>query len=145
MSKQLTILIADDDEDDRLMTKEALEEGGSMLDIQFVEDGAELLDYLLSKNKYANNTNNPKPDLILLDLNMPKMDGREALAKIKGNPDLKCIPVVVMTTSKANEDIQQTYDLGVNSFIKKPVSFNVLVDILKNVTQYWFGTVELPK
>lgn len=144
--KRTVILVADDDEDDRLLTKDALEEDKHQdIDLRFVEDGVELMDYLYQKGQYENDQQAPRPTLILLDLNMPKKDGREALAEIKNDPSLKRIPVVVMTTSKAEEDIMKAYELGVNSFIKKPVSFDALVEILRNVTSYWLDTVELPQ
>ncbi len=136
-----TILIADDDADDRLMTKEAFEENFTVKDLQFVENGQELLDYLHKIGKYENSN---KPGLILLDLNMPKMDGREALKAIKADADLKRIPVVILTTSKAEEDILRTYDLGVNCFITKPVTYTGLVKVAKALGRYWFQIVELP-
>ncbi len=136
--------MADDDEDDRLMAKEAFEENKLFNTIQFVKDGEELLDYLNQKGKY-NKENAPTPGLILLDLNMPKKDGRTALKEIKDTPELKRIPIVVMTTSKSDEDIIKTYDLGVSSFISKPVTFESLVDVIKTITSYWFGIVILPK
>ena len=141
---RITILMADDDEDDRLMTKEALEEARLLTDeIRFVEDGEELMDYLYHRDKYINDS--PRPGFILLDLNMPRKDGREALKEIKADPHLRQIPIVVLTTSKAEEDILRTYDLGVNSFITKPVSFESLVDIMKTLKKYWFEIVELPE
>jgi CheY-like chemotaxis protein len=136
--------MADDDEDDRLMTKEALEEARLMNDLHFVEDGEELIEYLHRRGKYADTVTSPRPGLILLDLNMPRKDGREALREIKADPDLRQIPIVVMTTSKAEEDIFRTYDLGVSSFITKPVSFEGLVDVMKALAHYWFTIVELP-
>lgn len=142
--KPITILMAEDDEDDRLMTKEALEEARLANDLRFVEDGVELLDYLHRHGKYTDRVNSPRPGLILLDLNMPKKDGREALGEIKGDPNLRQIPIVVLTTSKAEEDIYRTYDLGVNSYITKPVSFEGLVKVILSLTQYWFKIVELP-
>ena len=140
----ITILMADDDPDDRLMTKEALEESRLANDLRFVEDGEELMDYLYRRGKYSDPSDSPHPGLILLDLNMPRKDGREALEEIKANPTLRRIPIVVLTTSKAEEDICGTYDLGVSSFIVKPVSFDGLVDIMKTLAQYWFQIVELP-
>lgn len=130
--KSITILIADDDPDDRMMAKDALEESHLANDLRFVEDGEELLDYLYQRGKY-NKTNAPRPGVILLDLNMPRMDGREALKVIKADSELRRIPVVVLTTSKAEEDIYRTYDLGVNSFVTKPVMFESLVDVMKTL------------
>lgn len=143
-AKSIVILIADDDEDDRMMAQEALEEAKIANNLHFVENGEELLEYLLNEGEYADPVRFPRPGLILLDLNMPKKDGREALKEIKSNPALRQIPVVVMTTSKAEEDIYRTYDLGVNSFVSKPVSFDGLVEVMKSVTSYWLSIVELP-
>lgn len=140
----ITILMADDDEDDRLMAKEAFEENKLFNTIQFVKDGEELMDYLNKKGGY-NEKNAPTPGLILLDLNMPKKDGRTALEEIKKTSELKRIPIVVMTTSKSDEDILRSYDLGVSSFISKPVTFESLVEVIKTITNYWFGIVVLPK
>ena len=143
VAKTITILMADDDPDDRMLTKDALVENKLANDLHFVEDGEELLDYLYHRGKY-NPGNAPKPGLILLDLNMPKLDGREALKVIKSDPQLKRIPIVVLTTSKAEEDILKTYDLGVNSFITKPVTFDDLVTVTREIGRYWFGIVLLP-
>ena len=142
--KPIHILMADDDEDDRLIAQEAFEEARIINTIQFVEDGEELLDYLQRRGAYAEPDAAPRPGLILLDLNMPKMDGREALQAIKSDPELRRIPVVVLTTSEAEEDILKSYDLGVNSFITKPVSFDGLVDVVKTLGTYWLGIVKLP-
>lgn len=140
----INILMADDDEDDRLMSKEAMEEARLTNNIYFVEDGEELMDYLYQRGKYSGSNNSPRPGLILLDLNMPKKDGREALKEIKADPDLRQIPVVVLTTSQAEQDIYRTYDLGVSSFITKPVSFEGLVEVMKTFSKYWFEIVRLP-
>jgi CheY-like chemotaxis protein len=110
----------------------------------FVHDGEELLRYLRREEEYSDPASSPEPGLVLLDLNMPRMDGREALAEIKSDKNLRRIPVVVLTTSRAEEDIYRTYDLGVNSFLVKPVSFNDLVDVMKSLTEYWFQIVEAP-
>lgn len=133
--------MADDDPDDRLLTKDALEESHLLNEFETVEDGEELMEYLHQRGKYADK---PRPGLILLDLNMPRKDGREALREIKSDPDLRRIPVVVMTTSKAEEDILRSYDLGVNSFVVKPITFDGLVDTLQTIGKYWFEIVELP-
>jgi CheY-like chemotaxis protein len=137
--------MADDDEDDRLLTKRALEASRVINELRFVQDGEELMDYLLWRSQYADAESAPRPGLILLDLNMPRKDGREALQEIKGHPELRRIPVVVMTTSKAEEDIFRSYDLGANSFITKPVTFERLVDLMKTLGAYWIEFVELPK
>ena len=140
----ITILLADDDEDDLQMTQEALEHSRLGNDLRFAVDGEDLMDYLLRRGRYADPADSPAPGLILLDLNMPKKDGREALAEIKANPDLRKIPVIVLTTSRAEEDVFRTYELGVSSFITKPVTFEGLVEAMKVLTEYWFEIVELP-
>jgi CheY-like chemotaxis protein len=144
--RSITILLADDDEDDRVLTAGALKRSRLINDIRFVVDGEDLMHYLRGRGPYApGGTDAPRPGLILLDLNMPKMDGREALAAIKGDPDLRRIPVVVLTTSRAEEDIVRTYDLGVNSFVSKPVTFEGLVTVMETLADYWFDLVELPE
>lgn len=142
--KPITLLLADDDPDDRLLAQQALEKSRLANDLRCVEDGEELLDYLHRRGKYADPKDSPRPGLILLDLNMPRKDGREALREIKADPRLREIPVVVLTTSKAEEDVARLYNLGVNSYITKPVKFNALVDIMKAIGKYWFEIVELP-
>jgi CheY-like chemotaxis protein len=144
LSKSIVILMADDDADDRLLAKDALTECRLANDLHFVEDGEELLDYLQRRGKYTLLSDAPRPGLILLDLNMPKKDGREALKEIRADPDLRKIPVVVLTTSKADTDIGRIYELGANSFISKPVSFDSLVEVMKILGRYWFEVVELP-
>jgi CheY-like chemotaxis protein len=140
----ITILMADDDADDRLMAQEALAEARVANALHCVEDGEELLEYLGRRGQYAALSPTPLPGLILLDLNMPKKDGREALQEIKADPALRRIPVVVLTTSKAEEDILRSYDLGVSSSIVKPVAFEALVEVMKTLGRYWFEIVELP-
>ena len=140
----IVILMADDDADDRMLTRDALEESRVLNELRFVEDGEELMDYLHRRGKYADSDSSPKPGLILLDLNMPKKDGREALKEIKSDPNLRRIPVVIMTTSKAEEDIFRSYDFGASSFITKPVTFDRLVDLMKAIGEYWVEFVELP-
>ena len=142
--KSFTILMAEDDPDDRLLTQEAFEENCLVNDLRFVEDGEELIDYLYQRAKFSDPDQCPRPGLILLDLNMPRKDGRTALAEIKSDPDLRRIPIVVLTTSKAEEDILRTYDLGVNSFITKPVTFEGLVAVVKAMKKYWLEIVTLP-
>ena len=158
-SKPITILLADDDPDDRLLTRDAFDESRLRNELDMVEDGEELMDYLYSRGNYsgdaarrapqrrrapAGDAARPRPSLILLDLNMPRKDGREALKEIKSDPELRSIPVVVLTTSKAEEDIFRTYDLGVNSFIIKPVTFDGMVNVIRTLGKYWFEIVELP-
>ena len=142
--KTINILMADDDPDDRMLMKEALEENKMPNVINFVQDGEELMDYLNVKGRFTVE-NTVKPGLIFLDLNMPKIDGREALRLIKSDLVLRRIPVIVLTTSKADEDVVTTYDLGVNSYISKPARFADLVKVTREIGRYWFATVELPK
>ncbi|EWS99311.1 chemotaxis protein CheY [Pseudoalteromonas sp. SCSIO_11900] len=142
--KPIIILMADDDEDDRLLTQEALAESRVLNELHFVEDGVELLEYLERTGKFEDKTLSPRPGLILLDLNMPRMDGREALQAIKANPNLKGIPVVILTTSKQEEDMVKGYDLGAASYITKPVTFDGLVELMKTLGKYWVEFVELP-
>jgi CheY-like chemotaxis protein len=143
--KPITILLADDDADDRMLARDALVESRLANDLRFVEDGEDLMDYLHRRGRYAGDpAAAPRPGLILLDLNMPRKDGREALREIKSDPALRHIPVVVLTTSEAEEDVYRTYDLGVNSFITKPVTFEGLVTVMRTLGQYWFEIVELP-
>ncbi|HEV7921361.1 MAG TPA: response regulator [Thermoanaerobaculia bacterium] len=144
-ARPITILLADDDEEDRMLTSDALAESRVVNDLRFVEDGQELLDYLYRRGKFSAPHAAPTPGLILLDLNMPRMDGREALREIKADPELRRIPIIVLTTSKAEEDIYRTYDLGANSFISKPVQFTSLVEVMKEIKRYWIEIVELPK
>lgn len=143
--KTIIILMADDDEDDCLLAREALAASRLPIELRFVKDGEELMDYLYRRGHYTEEDTSPRPGLILLDLNMPKKDGREALKEIKADPSLRQIPVVVMTTSKAQDDIYSIYDLGANSFITKPVTFSSLVEVMKTLGKYWFEIVELPR
>jgi CheY-like chemotaxis protein len=140
----IVILMADDDPDDRLLTRKALAESRVLNDLHFVEDGEQLLDFLRQRGVFSDPVKSPRPGLILLDLNMPRKDGREALAEIKADPELRRIPVVVMTTSQAEEDIFRSYDLGASSFITKPVTFDRLVELMRTLGQYWIEFVELP-
>lgn len=142
--ESITILMADDDPDDRLLVQDAFEEVHLSNQFAFVEDGIELMDYLHRRGAYTHLAGTPLPGLILLDLNMPKKDGRASLKEIKEDPVLRSIPIVILTTSSAEEDILRTYDLGANSFIVKPVTFDKLVEIIRKVTNYWFEIVRLP-
>ena len=146
MSKNnnIVILMADDDEDDQLMARDAFETNRLHNVLYFVKDGIELMDYLRRQGNFSDPSTSPRPGLILLDLNMPLMDGREALKEIKSDSELHSIPIVVLTTSKAEEDIIKTYEYGVNSFITKPVTFQGLVEAIKQIGIYWFEIVELP-
>lgn len=140
----IIILMADDDADDRMLTKDALQESRVLNELRFVEDGEELMEYLTRRGKYSDPSESPRPGLILLDLNMPKKDGREALKEIKSDPNLRRIPVVIMTTSKAEEDVFRSYDFGASSFITKPVTFDRLVELMRTLGEYWVEFVELP-
>jgi CheY-like chemotaxis protein len=140
----IIILLADDDAEDREMTRKALEKNRLANEIYEVEDGEELMEFLQHRGRFAPPKLSPAPGLILLDLNMPRKDGREALAEIKADPILRRIPVVVMTTSQAEQDITRTYDLGCSSFIAKPVTFSGLVEAMRVLGQYWFEIVALP-
>ena len=142
--ESVVILLAEDDPDDRLLTMRALKKNRLANPIQVVEDGEQLIDYLYRRGSYAEPGAAPRPGLILLDLNMPRMDGREALQEIKADPDLRRIPVVVLTTSQAEVDILQSYDLGVNAFVTKPVTFEGLATAIKVLGDFWFEIVRLP-
>lgn len=142
--RSITILMADDDQDDCMLVREAFTESRLSNELHFVEDGESLMDYLQHRGQYRDGLNAPRPGLILLDLNMPRKDGREALREIKSDPDLRSIPVIVLTTSKEEEDIYRSYDLGASSFITKPVTFEGLVTVVKSLSRYWFEVVELP-
>jgi CheY-like chemotaxis protein len=140
--RPIHILLAEDDPDDQLLTRRALEESPITVTITMVEDGEELLRYLRRENEYQ--TTAERPDLILLDLNMPRMDGREALREIKTDSELRRIPVVVLTTSEAERDVLESYNLGVNAFVTKPVGFEDLADAMEALGEFWFDFVKLP-
>jgi CheY-like chemotaxis protein len=141
--QSIVILIADDDPEDSDLAVEALRESRLRNDVRVVSDGEELMEYLRQSGRYTPETA-PKPGLILLDLNMPKMDGREALAQIKSEPELRTIPIVVLTTSQAEEDVYRSYGLGANSYITKPVTFAGLTKVTQCLVDYWFNIVTLP-
>ena len=144
LRQPITILMADDDPDDRLMTQEAFAECRLRNPLKFVTDGEELLDYLHRRPPYDDDQAYPMPGLVLLDLNMPRKDGREVLREIKADPQLQSIPVVILTTSKAEEDVVRSYKDGVNSFISKPVTFAALIDVVQTLGKYWLQVVDLP-
>ncbi|MCU0354794.1 MAG: response regulator [Cytophagales bacterium] len=144
-NKRVLILLAEDDEEDRMMIQEAFAESHLLNELRFVDDGEELMDYLHRKDKYSDPHLSPRPGMILMDLNMPRKDGREALREIKASMELRQIPIVVLTTSSAEEDIIRSYDLGVNSFITKPVTFKALLEIVQTLGRYWLEIVELPE
>ena len=137
------VLIAEDDDDHFLLTQDAFHEVGNGVDLRWVKDGVELLDYLHRRGSYQGPGKAPRPSLILLDLNMPRKDGRQALQEIKSNPDLKPIPLVVLTTSRNEEDVQLAYSLGA-SFIRKPVRLDQIVEVIRSLSRYWLETVEQP-
>ena len=143
--QHITILLADDDADDRMMVQDAFTESRIANDLRCVNDGEELMDYLLRRGKFSDPATSPTPGLILLDLNMPRKDGREALKEIRADERLRRIPIVVLTTSQAEEDIYRTYDMGVNSYITKPVTLVSLVELMKILSTYWFEIVRLPE
>ena len=143
-TKPITILMADDDPDDRLLAKEAFEERRLKNDLYFVEDGVELLDFLHRRDKFSDAGSSPKPGLILLDLNMPRKDGREALEEIKSDACFRRIPIVVLTTSNAEEDIIRSYELGVSAYIRKPVTFEGLTSVIRSTGKFFIEIVELP-
>lgn len=142
--ESVVILMADDDPDDRMMTQEAWEEARLSNDFRVVEDGEELMEYLRHQGRYADPATSPRPGLILLDLNMPRLDGRKALEQIRQDPDLRDIPVIVLTTSKAEEDIMRSYKVGANSYITKPVTFAGLAAAVQVMGKYWLEIVDLP-
>jgi two-component system response regulator len=141
--KSVVILMADDDADDRLLTREAFDASQVANELRFVEDGVELMDYLYNRGKFADAQANPRPGIILLDLNMPKKDGRESLAEIRKDPQFNGVRVIVLTTSKAEEDIYRSYNLGAASYITKPVTFEALVEVIRTLGKYWLEIVEL--
>lgn len=140
----ICILLADDDPDDRMLTERALKKNRLANLIKMVEDGEQLMDYLYRRGSFADPESSPRPGLILLDLNMPRKDGREALEEIKSDPSLRRIPVVVLTTSEAEQDILRSYDLGVNAFVTKPVTFDGLAEAIMRLGEFWFEIVKLP-
>jgi CheY-like chemotaxis protein len=140
----VAILMADDDPDDCMLAREALAESRLANELYIVSDGEELMDYMYQRGKYSAPGSAPRPALILLDLNMPKKDGRQVLQELKSDPNLRQIPVLVLTTSKAEEDIHRSYQLGANSYITKPVTFTSLIEVMQTLGKYWFEIVELP-
>jgi CheY-like chemotaxis protein len=136
--------MADDDDDDRLLVHDALVESRLPIQLQIVKDGEELMDYLYHRGLYTDINQTPLPRLILLDLNMPKKHGYEVLQEIKNHPQLQRIPVLIFTGSTSEEDINNSYDLGANSFIIKPANFTSLVEMMKTIGKYWLEIVELP-
>jgi CheY-like chemotaxis protein len=138
------IVLAEDDPDDRLLLEQAFVDVRASSDRVFVEDGEDLMELLLGRGRYEGRRDR-RPDLILLDLNMPRKDGREALAEIRADPTLRRIPIVVLSTSSEEQDIEQAYGLGANSFVTKPITFDGLVGVVRTLHDYWFRTVALPR
>ncbi len=143
-TRPVIVLMAEDDEDDLLLARDAFDECDSDIDLHSVGDGQELMDYLKGRNGFAERSKHPLPGLILLDLNMPRKDGREALAEMKADPLLRRIPVIVFTTSKAEEDVRESYELGVSSFISKPLTYDSLLRLVNTLSSYWCNAVRLP-
>jgi CheY-like chemotaxis protein len=139
-----TILMADDDGEDCTLLREALRETGRDCTLHFVHNGEELFDYLCRRGEYADAPQSPRPDLILLDLKMPRKDGRETLRELKADGRWRQIPVVVLTTSTAHDDIEDCYSLGVNSYVTKPATYRKLVELIESLTKYWFEVARLP-
>lgn len=139
--RSMEILLVEDNPGDARLTQEAFKEGMDTNNLNIVQDGEEAISFLRKKGKYSDA---PRPDIILLDLNLPKKDGREVLAEIKEDQDLKRIPVVVLTTSKAEEDIFKTYNLHANCYVSKPVELNEFFDVIKSIERFWLTFVQLP-
>ena len=142
--REAVILMAEDNPAEQRLAERALGRGIIQCDLRMVSDGEETLDYLYRRGQYEDVSTSPRPDLLLLDLNMPKLDGRQVLEKMKQDSDLKQIPVVVLTTSKAEQDIARSYELGCNSYMNKPVEVDTFVSVLKSLQEYWFKLVVLP-
>jgi CheY-like chemotaxis protein len=143
-NRLFTILMVDDDPDDRLLFKEACEEVRLRNPVEFLENGEQLVDYLKRNGSYAKHANDPYPGIILLDLNMPLKDGREALEEVKADPELRHIPIIVLTTSKDEDDILSSYGLGASSYIVKPISLDRLMRVVNSIGEYWVEIVEVP-
>ena len=138
------ILMADDDEDDVILVRDAFERNKLINDMRVVVYGGELIDYLKRRGAYADPENSPRPDIVLLDLNMPRKDGRQALEEIRADPNLRDIPVIVLTTSQSHTDVYRSYHMGANSYITKPVTFESMCEIIKMLGEYWLQIVRLP-
>jgi CheY-like chemotaxis protein len=142
--KPAVILLVEDDRSDQELTRRALGEGKIRNELRIVEDGEEALAYLFRRGKYEDPTTSPRPDLLLLDLNLPRVDGREVLEQIRADSKLRRMAVVVLTTSRQEEDILRSYELGCNSFIPKPVDLNQFMQVIQALEKYWFQIVVLP-
>jgi CheY-like chemotaxis protein len=137
----IEVLLVEDDEGDVVMTREALDEGKVLNRLHVVGDGVEAIEFLRREGAHADA---PRPDLVLLDLNLPRRDGRQVLAEVKSDPDLRRIPVVVLTTSEAEEDILRSYDLHANAYVTKPVDFNRFVAVIQQIDDFFISVVRLP-
>jgi CheY-like chemotaxis protein len=142
--KNATILLVEDDPGDQELTRRALEDDVVHTDLRIVNDGKEALDYLRREGAFTDPDTSPRPDLILLDLNMPRIDGRQVLEQVREDPDISRIPVIALTTSDEEEDVLRSYDLGCKSFIKKPVEIDTFIDTIRELQHYWFELVTLP-
>ncbi len=140
--KTVDVLLVEDSEADIDLVREAIEGGKLLINVNVVRDGEEAMDYLRGQGKFKNAT---RPDLVLLDLNLPKKDGREVLREVKADPALSLIPIVILTTSSADEDILQSYQLHANAYIAKPVDFDSFIKIVNQLTEFWLSLVVLPK
>jgi CheY-like chemotaxis protein len=143
-TRSIVVLMAEDDEEDRMMVRDAMAEAAAGVDLRYVENGEELLDYLRNHGRWAG-VDAPTPGLVLLDLNMPRKDGREALREMKADPALRALPVIILTTSREEDEVARGYNLGANSFVQKPVTFDGLVTLMRTIGLYWFDTVQLPR
>jgi len=141
-TRPIEILLIEDSPSDTALTIEALEEGKIANNLSHVEDGVEAMDFLRRQGKYKNA---PRPDLIMLDLNLPRKDGREVLAEIKADEDLRIIPIIVLTTSRSDKDILQSYKLNANCYITKPVDFRQFMDVVRSIEKFWLSVVTLPQ
>ncbi len=137
----IEILLAEDNPGDVRLTEKALDHGNILNNLHVVNDGAEAIKFLRQEGEYADE---PRPDLVLLDLNMPRKDGREVLEDMKTDPDLRRLPVVVLTSSEAEEDVVRSYELNANAYLTKPVDFDGFVDIVKRIEDFWFSVVKMP-
>jgi two-component system response regulator len=143
-ARRVVLMMVDDDEDDCLLVQEAITEACVDCAFHSVQDGTELWDYLNHKGRYAELATAPRPDIILLDLNMPKMDGRQVLELLKSDPRFRGIPVIILTTSRDSEDVKLCYNLGANSYVTKQSSFEGIVSSIKTITEYWLEIATLP-
>ncbi len=141
-TRPIEILLIEDSPSDTALTIEALEEGKIANNLSHVEDGVEAMDFLMRKGKYKNAS---RPDLIMLDLNLPRKDGREVLAEIKADENLRIIPIIVLTTSRSDKDILQSYKLNANCYITKPVDFRQFMDVVRSIEKFWLSVVTLPQ